>query len=228
MSFQDYVDELDRNEKKPNYRNIAMMGAAVILVVGLGFALMGYLNSAEASSFEVVREDQEAEQIDGEADSETKSAPSQICVYVTGHVANPGIVYLDEGARVADAIEACGGMTEAASIESLNLARVVVDGEQIQVQSAEELKAANDAAASSASSAPAGADASSQAASGKVNINTAESSELQTLSGVGESKAKKIIDYRQTNGPFKSIEDLANVSGIGEKTVESLRDSICI
>lgn len=103
-----------------------------------------------------------------------------------------------------------------------------MDGEQIQVQSAEELKAANDAAASSASSAPAGADASSQAASGKVNINTAESSELQTLSGVGESKAKKIIDYRQTNGPFKSIEDLANVSGIGEKTVESLRDSICI
>ncbi len=221
MSFQDYVDELDRNEKKPNYRNIAMIGAAVILVVGLGFALMGYLNSAEASSFEVVREDQDAEQIDGEADSETESAPSQICVYVTGHVANPGIVYLDEGARVADA-------TEAASIESLNLARVVVDGEQIQVQSAEELKAANDAAASSASSAPAGADASSQAASGKVNINTAESSELQTLSGVGESKAKKIIDYRQTNGPFKSIEDLANVSGIGEKTVESLRDSICI
>ncbi len=228
MSFQDYVDELDRNEKKPNYRNIAMIGAAVILVVGLGFALMGYLNSAEASSFEVVREDQDAEQINGEADSETESAPSQICVYVTGHVANPDIVYLDEGARVADAIEACGGMTEAASIESLNLARVVVDGEQIQVQSAEELKAANDAAASSASSAPAGADASSQAASGKVNINTAESSELQTLSGVGESKAKKIIDYRQTNGSFKSIEDLANVSGIGEKTVESLRDSICI
>ena len=78
MSFQDYVDELDRNEKKPNYRNIAMIGAAVILVVGLGFALMGYLNSAEASSFEVVREDQDAEQINGEADSETESATSKI------------------------------------------------------------------------------------------------------------------------------------------------------
>lgn len=227
MSFQDYVDEIDRNENKPNYRNIAMISAAAILVIGIVFAVMGYLSSAEASSFEVVKEDETAKQVDDSSTSPTEATAAQVCVYVTGHVAHPGIVYLDEGSRVADAIEACGGMTEAASIDSLNLARVVVDGEQIQVQSAEELKAANEAATSSPSVASA-AGSSSQAASGKVNINTADSSQLQTLSGVGESKANKIIDYRETNGPFKSIDDLANVSGIGEKTVESLRDSICI
>lgn len=228
MSFQDYVDELDKSEARPNYRNIALVGAAIVLVIGVVFALMGYLNSAEASSFEVTKADDAAERSDDGMEPVTESAPAQVCVYVTGHVVHPGVVYLDEGSRVADAIEACGGMTDDASAESLNLARIVVDGEQIQVQSVAEMEAASQPVASSGSSAPVASGPSSQVASGKVNINTADSSQLQTLSGVGESKAKKIIDYRETNGPFKSIEDLANVSGIGEKTVENLREYICI
>ncbi|WP_165060255.1 helix-hairpin-helix domain-containing protein [Adlercreutzia sp. ZJ154] len=64
--------------------------------------------------------------------------------------------------------------------------------------------------------------------SSKVNINTADAAQLQTISGIGESKAKKIIAYRESNGKFKSVEDLTNVSGIGEKTLESIRDQICV
>lgn len=228
MSFQDYVDELDKSEARPNYRNIALVGAAIVLVIGVVFALMGYLNSAEASLFEVTKADDAAERSDDGMVSVAEPAPAQVCVYVTGHVVHPGVVYLDEGSRVADAIEACGGMTDDASAESLNLARIVVDGERIQVQSVAEMETASQTVASSGSSAPVASGPSSQVASGKVNINTADSSQLQTLSGVGESKAKKIIDYREANGPFKSIEDLANVSGIGEKTVENLREYICI
>lgn len=236
MSFQDYVDELDKSEARPNYRNIALVGAAIVLVIGVVFALMGYLNSAEASSFEVTKADDAAERSDDGMESVAEPASVQVCVYVTGHVVHPGVVYLDEGSRVADAIEACGGMTDDASAESLNLARIVADGEQIQVQSVAEMEAASQTVVPSGSSASVASGPSSQVASGpssqvasgKVNINTADSSQLQTLSGVGESKAKKIIDYREANGPFKSIEDLANVSGIGEKTVENLREYICI
>ncbi len=224
MSFQDYVDELENSKGRPSYRNIAMIGAAVILVIGLIAVCFGYMNSAEASSVNVVSSEDPAE---GFGDSGDDDEPiAQICVYITGEVVDPGVVYLDEGSRVSDAIEACGGMTPQASKASLNLARVLQDGEQIDVISVEQATIAQSASASASPSAS--ASSSSSGTNGVVNINTADATELQTLSGIGESKAKKIIDYREKNGAFRSIEDLSNVSGIGEKTVENLREYICV
>ncbi len=223
MSFQDYVDELENSKGRPSYRNIAMIGAAVILVIGLIAVCFGYMNSAEASSVNVVSSEDPAE---GSGDSGDDDEPTaQICVYITGEVEDPGVVYLDEGSRVSDAIETCGGMTSQASKESLNLARVLQDGEQIDVISIEAAAAQADPVSVSPSASTA---SSSSGANGVVNINTADATELQTLSGIGESKAKKIIDYREKNGAFRSIEDLSNVSGIGEKTVENLREYICV
>ncbi len=132
---------------------------------------------------------------------------------------------MDEGSRVADAVDAAGGMTPEAAANSINLARVVQDGEQILVASVHDLQPQEAAAASSATPATASGQ---DAQNAKVNINTANSSELQTISGIGESKAKKIIDYREKNGPFRSIEELTNVSGIGDKTLESIKDAICV
>ncbi len=222
MSFQDYVDELENSKGRPSYRNIAMIGAAVILVIGLIAVCFGYMNSAEASSVNVVSSEDPAEGIDDASDDEPTA---QICVYITGEVEDPGVVYLDEGSRVSDAIEACGGMTSQASRESLNLARVLQDGEQIDVISIEAAAAQADPVSVSPSASTA---SSSSGENGVVNINTADATELQTLSGIGESKARKIIDYREKNGAFRSIEDLSNVSGIGEKTVENLREYICV
>lgn len=230
MSFQDHVDALDRSEWMSDKRKLAVIGAAVVVIIGIAIIAFNYVSTADASGFEVVEGDGTAEV----QDAGGEDAPqTEVCVYVTGCVAHPGVVYLADGSRVADAIEACGGMTAEASASSVNLARAVQDGEQISVLSAREVEQASAAMqGGSAGDTVAGSAASVGAAvsaqGGKVNINTASVSELQTLSGIGESKAAKIVEHREKNGLFKSVDDLTNVSGIGEKTLESLRDSICV
>lgn len=230
MSFQDYLDELDKKDKLPNYRNRALIGAVVVAVLGVIFIGVGSITSSETSSFEVI-EASSAHVVDENVDdTDHEQEKAQICVYVTGCVVAPQVIYLDEGSRVADAIEACGGMSPDAAASSLNLARIVQDGEQVIVQSVQEVEQAlhASAAANSGASSNAGDSLSSQGDAAKVNINTADVVQLQTLNGIGASKAKKIVEYREKNGLFKSIDDLSNVSGIGTKTVDNLRDSICI
>jgi competence protein ComEA len=126
-----------------------------------------------------------------------------------------------------DAVEMCGGLTSEASTSAVNMAMVLEDAMQVNVPTETEVANNSVAAQTTASSGSSSASASSST-SGLVNINTATSEELQTLSGIGESKANKIITYRQQNGSFKTIDELCNVSGIGEKTLESLRQYICV
>ena len=140
-----------------------------------------------------------------------------IVVHVSGAVASSGVYELPEGSRVSDAIDAAGGMVDDASEDALNLARGLVDGEQVVVPTVEEhmqeLQAAADGGASP---------------SGKVNINTATAEQLDTLPGIGESTAQKIIADREANGPFASPEDLKRVSGIGDKKYAELADLITV
>ena len=138
---------------------------------------------------------------------------------------NPGMYEIDSPARIAQAIDAAGGLTEDASIDSINLASSVEDGQQIIVKSIDEISKGDVASASGNGDI---SNSTGDSTSGKVNINTANATELQTVSGIGPAKAKKIIDYRTSNGPFKSIDDLTKISGIGEKTLESLKDSLCV
>lgn len=150
--------------------------------------------------------------------------PEKLCVHVDGKVASPGVYYLDAGSRVVDAVEAAGGLAEGACTAAVNLAEGLQDGEQIVIPDAE-------TASSVAASAGGASGASSQedpSAAGLVNINTADAAALETLNGVGEATAEKIIADREANGPFKSLEDLKRVSGIGDKKFEALRDAICL
>lgn len=144
-----------------------------------------------------------------------------IYVDVGGAVLEPQVVMLKEGARVFQAIEAAGGQRDDADLRNINLAAVCEDGQKIYVPSAGEEE---EAAAGTGTSVTESAGHSG----GMVNINTAGSEELQTLSGVGPGIAQRIIDYRNSEGSFRSIEDLKNVSGIGDKTFEKLRDYICV
>lgn len=163
--------------------------------------------------------DSNEQAFDGEGDSsDADSGASSICVYVSGCVANPGVYTLSESDRVADAVTAAGGPLPEAELDLINLARKLVDGEQVHIPSAEDasvgyLAAANDSAASPVVS--------------KVNINTAGVEELMALDGIGESTANKIIDDRTTNGPFATIDDIKRVSGIGDKKFEAIKDDIC-
>lgn len=160
--------------------------------------------------------------------NEEKPAPSMneepkiITVDVKGAVKQPGVYELRVGSRVHDAIYKAGGMTADANSQSVNLAQKLSDEAVIYVakegEEAPELGSSESAAKSSASAEK----------TGKVHLNRATEAELQTVSGIGQKRAQDIIAYREANGPFRSVEDLKNVSGIGEKTLEKLKDAFTV
>lgn len=155
-----------------------------------------------------------------ETPSESNPIPELIMVDIKGQVANPGVYELQAGARTKDAIQAAGGFLKTAETLSINLAMVVQDEMILYVPEIGEegalpaVQAQQPAAASEAGAA--------------VNLNAATAEELMTLSGIGPSKAEAIIAYRTENGNFKSIEELTEVTGIGDKTFEKLKDAITV
>jgi len=147
-------------------------------------------------------------------------------VQVGGAVKQPGVYRVDVGARVEDAVFAAGGATADADLLRFNMARKVIDGEMIMVPRIGETPAPQ----GNGNSTPTGgtARATSAPRTGKININTANAEELDSLPGIGPELAQRIIAYRQAHGPFAKIEDLDNVSGIGPSTLERLRDLITV
>jgi competence protein ComEA len=136
-----------------------------------------------------------------------------VIVHVVGQVMRPGIVELDEGARVIDAIDAAGGVTQEADTDSLNLARVVTDGEQVYVPEVGEEVSAR-------------AQPSHATSQGPISLSRADQATLETLPGVGPSLATRIIAFREINGPFQSVSDVLAVSGIGPATLERFADLV--
>ena len=147
----------------------------------------------------------------------------KIKIHITGEVNNEGIVELDKGARIDDAIKMAGNITSNADLSKVNLAYELLDGQKVYIPSLNE-----EIEEYVASEAGENVLEESEAVGGKININVADASALQTINGVGESLANKIINYRQKNGKFKSIDDLKNVSGIGEKKFEDIKDKIVV
>lgn len=143
-------------------------------------------------------------------------------VYVSGAVDAPGVYNLPPGSRVVDAIEAAGGLTQQANSEILNYAQVVTDGMRIDVP--ELLSPSQDESWDGSD----GTSRSTELTSDLVNINTANQGELESLPEIGPYLASEIIAYREMNGPFKSLEELLNVKGIGTVILETIRDLITV
>ncbi|MEK4243641.1 ComEA family DNA-binding protein [Janibacter sp. FSL W8-0316] len=161
------------------------------------------------------------------------TSTGKVTVHVVGQVRRPGIVTLDAGARVADAIDEVGGATGRADLGSVNLARLLVDGEQVVVPTPGESIAAAPApgAAAPAAGAPAGgapAVGAAPAAGDTVNLNTADLATLETLPGVGPVLAQRIIDWRTEHGRFTAVEELGEVSGIGDKIYAQLAPKVTV
>ncbi|WP_248922445.1 helix-hairpin-helix domain-containing protein [Olsenella intestinalis] len=231
-----------------------LVAAAVIVVALVALGLAVSLFSAGGVTVSRADSGSEARGSDGAGEGGgSSSSPSgggardaggaqALVVHVDGAVARPGVVEVSGSSpRLRDAIEAAGGLAEGADTGSLNLAEKVSDGQKVHVPTVEEAQAAAAAPAAGSAGASgagggqgAGAAAGSgsgggpSSASGLVNINSATASELQTLSGVGESTANAIVRDREQNGPFSSVDDLMRVSGIGEKKLAKIRGSICV
>jgi len=150
------------------------------------------------------------------ASASPSSVPPPIIVDVAGWVRRPGVYAFHLGDRVIDAINRAGGPRRGAALESLNLAAPLADGTQILVP-----REAEQSAAPGSSPAPGGAPA-------KINVNTADATALEALPGVGEVLAQRIIDYRTQNGPFTSVDQLEDVSGIGPSILEEIRDLVTV
>lgn len=146
--------------------------------------------------------------------SASPKAMGEVTVHVRGRVMRPGVITLPAGSRVVDAIEAVGGVRAGSSTGDLNLARVLVDGEQVAVG----VRRAADGA--STSTAQPGADT---GAPGLVDINVATATELESLPGIGPVLAGRIVQWRVDNGPFTDVEILGEVSGIGDALMAQLR-----
>lgn len=162
---------------------------------------------------------------------EEKNEQEQIVVHVTGSVKSPGIVKLTDGSRIEDAIEAAGGLTENADISKVNLAYVLEDGIKIKIPSSseEDIGDGDVLIDGSGENVVEEDDSQSTNQNGKgININKADETELQTLPGIGASLASRIVEYRKQNGKFANIEDIKNVSGIGDSKFSNIKDLITV
>jgi len=144
---------------------------------------------------------------------------AKIVIHITGAVNKPGVYELSEGDRVKDAISAAGGASSDADLTNINLAQKLRDEDKIYVPRIGEFENLEQTSGNIIPGI-------NPSEAGKIDINSADIAQLDSLPGIGPATAQKIIDYREQNGPFKTIEELKNVSGIGDKKFEDIKDKI--
>lgn len=157
---------------------------------------------------------------------ESSKGNDLIYVHIVGEVRNQGVIALNKGQRIVDAIEKAGGVSEEADLSKVNLAFVLSDGQKVRIPSVNESTEVVQEVVTAGGGNNIVQGGSSAGSFVKVNINNASQTELETISGVGPSLAAKIINYREKNGRFKNIEELKNVSGIGDAKFEGMKDFI--
>lgn len=191
-------------EKLPRRQTATLLIVCVVILalVGKRLAAAGTVRAPAAQAVSLTEQ---------RAGGGAAGAP-RLVVYVVGAVRRAGLVRLSEGARVADALERAGGPTRRADLALVNLAAPVADGQQIVVPARVQPEAGGAAAAASASA--------------KVSLASATLDQLDELPGIGPVTAQKIVDWRQTHGPLRSVDDLDAIPGIGPTRVEQLRDLV--
>lgn len=200
-----------------NLKKIVILG-----VIFLGTIIYIIYKSISNNGYEEIDFD---ESIKIEQKEETQEEKRNIVLHITGEVVTPGIIKIEEGSRVTDAIEAAGGVTENADLNKINLAYVLEDGQKLYIPGI------YDTAENGLITENIGENIIEDfyvKLNSKININKATQTELETLTGIGPSTAIKIINFRKENGKFKSIEDIKNVPGIGESKFQAIKENICV
>ncbi|MFH6675581.1 helix-hairpin-helix domain-containing protein [Streptococcus suis] len=196
--------------------------AGLLLTTFLIFSQPAKSDQTGLTDFPQLEQTSSSSELVEETSTKVSEEPSQLVVDVKGAVAKPGLYTLEAGARVNDAVEAAGGLTSQADPKSINLAQKLSDEAVVYVASKDEnISVVASTTASSAMS-------QEEKNTSLVNLNTATEADLQTISGIGAKRAADIIAYREANGGFKSVDDLNSVSGIGDKTMESIRPYVTV
>ncbi|HFI0158995.1 TPA: helix-hairpin-helix domain-containing protein [Streptococcus suis] len=201
---------------------IALPAAAGLLMATfLIFSQPAKSDQTGLTDFSQTEQTSSSSELVEETSTEASKELSQLVVDVKGAVAKPGLYTLAAGARVNDAVKAAGGLTSQSDPKSINLAQKLSDEAVVYVASKDEnISVVASTTASSAMS--------QEGNESKVNLNTATEADLQTISGIGAKRAADIVAYREANGGFKSVDDLNNVSGIGDKIMESIRPYVTV
>ncbi len=228
----DPLDALDPVARRAAPRVRIAVGAAVVLFIATVAvaAVLSFAASGGGAQGTIVSEDGDAGSSEdaggstgptGSTGAPAGVAAPPLLVHVLGAVARPGLVELATGARVVDAIAAAGGFTPEADPAGVNLARQVVDGEQLVVLAVGQVPPP-------AAGGSGGAGSTGPAADGTVHLNTADVAALDTLPRIGPALAQRIIDWREANGPFTSIDQLLEVAGIGDAVFSGLADRVAL
>lgn len=190
-------------------------GLIIFIIVIITVVSYFYYSNNKKNSINVIAQDSK---VSGDSNENTTSK-NEISVYICGEIIKPGVYNLSENDRLINLIEMAGGFTQKADSQAVNLSEKLKDEDFIKIPSIiinsnGEFVAANNTTLAQST--------------GKVNINTATREQLETLPRIGEAIAQRIIDYRESNGRFKDINEINNVSGIGDKIFESLKDKITV
>lgn len=220
----------------PKQKKIAIAVIAIVVVV-IGYYYINSTKQVYTQNYDIGETKQEEETNEDEKKPEKEKA---IMVHITGAVNKNGIVEIKEDARIDDVITAAGGITEDADLSDVNLAYKIEDGQKIYIPSIDDKKITetgtqNIGTEGRISNTVVFTNAGTgviqeeeKGSSSKVNINKASMTELMALPGVGEATAVRIIEYRKTHGNFRTIEDIKNVSGIGDAKYNTIKDSITV
>ena len=204
-------------------RKVIISVSGVILFLLAGFAAM-FIMPAESPNTIKQTPQPTAKTQEHEPEPIIESPPKVWYVYVTGAVNKPGVYKLSEDSRVFQAIESAGGFTANADQASLNLAELLADEAHVHVS----MKTAQTKQVSATPASVSPQTKQARAKSGLIDVNRADSQELQMISGIGPSIAQRIIDYRNAHGSFTKIDDLMNVKGIGKARLEQIRQQITL
>ncbi len=204
--------------KDANFKNILLITAALVIILTSAATFIYLYGKSETISIETSAKTRDT---GGSAIEEKTASTDTVYVDVSGCIKTPGVYELPYGSRIFEAIEKAGGFTKHADRALINQAETITDGMKINVPDKRDTEENGSGEVHVSGN---GASDTGEL----ININTAGSEELQQISGIGPVTAEKIIRYREENGAFGSVEDITNVSGIGEKTLEKMKPQITV
>lgn len=217
---------LEENKKK-----ILIVGAICVIIV-IGVAIYFFMQSEQEEFINFEDLENNVENVENIVQNEIIEEKAKIVIHISGQVANPGVISLDEGSRLIDAINLSGGLTGKADISKVNLAYVLEDAQKIYIPSVDDKDEiayiSEDSGNTGVVTSGNGQVSTKKEEKLMININTANEKQLEQLAGIGNSIATRIVEYRKENGKFNSIEDIKNVSGIGDAKFNKIKDNICV